>query len=147
VPTRTAPVADRPAKLRVPPRGRKRKSDITLPPAFIDKMKVVSKRDGITLFEWQRLAVLSYARHLAKPENQFEPRPLKCDACQRAFTAPRSQGDHKRLRASVNFDTDTIEILNWIADTFYYRVWSQAFEAAVKFFLGKDAPPIEPTAR
>jgi hypothetical protein len=135
-PTRTLP---RPAG------GRHTKTDITVPPSYIDAMKTVSKRDGITLFEWHRLAVLAYAKHLLV--NPIEPRPTECSACRRKFTAPRAQGEFKRLRVTVNFDQDCIDCMFWIADNFYIGTWSQAFEAAVKFFLGKDAPPLVQSAR
>lgn len=117
------------------------KTDITVPPAYYDRVRVVSKRDGIPLFEWHRLAVLAYAKELvARP---IEPRPTECAACRRPFKATRAgvgNDNLKRVRETVNFDNDTIECMRWIAGNFYHGTWSQAFEAAEKFFLGKDAP-------
>ena len=120
-----------------------RKTDITVPPAYYDRVRVVSKRDRIPLFEWHRLAVLAYAKELvARP---IEPRPTECSACRRPFKAVRAgvgNNDLKRVRETVNFDDDTITCMHWIADNFYHGTWSQAFEAAEKFFLGKDAPDL-----
>ena len=122
-----------------------KRSDITLPPAYIDAISRVAKRDGITVYEWQRLAVASYTKDLLR--QAIEPRLTACPTCLRDFKAPRAQGKFKRLRVTVNFDTDTVKMLTWIAENFYYGVWSQAFENAAKFFLGKDAPPPEAEAR
>jgi hypothetical protein len=120
------------------------KTDITVPPAYYDAVRRVSKRDGIPLFEWHRLAVLAYAKELvARP---IEPRPVECPACRRPFKATRAgvgNSDLKRVRETVNFDNDTIECMRWIAGNFYHGTWSQAFEAAERFFLGKDAPDYE----
>lgn len=140
------------AKTPHPPRKRgpkpvHRKTDITVPPAYVGVIDKVSARDRIPKFEWHRLAVHAYAKHLLDPENQFEPRPLACEACGRPFIAPRAQGGKKRLRVTVNFDGDTIVLMDWIADNFYHGVWSQAFENACKFFLGPDAPEPAKDAR
>jgi hypothetical protein len=134
-----------PPPIRRGEKARNIKTDISVPPAYIDAMRTVSKRDGITLFEWHRLAVFSYAKQLVA--HPIHPRPTKCDACQRPFTAPRAQGKFRRQRVTVNFDQDTIDMMNWIASNYYHGIWSQAFEAAVHFFLGRDAPPPEEGAR
>lgn len=119
-----------------------RKTDITLPPAYIDACKEAARKSGTPLFEWQRLVVHAYAKEMiARP---IEPRATACAACLRPFKAPRFQGDHRRLRVSVNFDTDCVELMDWLAENFYHGVWSQAFEAACRFFLGEDAPECAP---
>ena len=139
---RREPLTAKPGpKARPGPRSAHTRSDITVPPAYIDAMNKVSARDGIKLYEWQRLAVASYTKELlARP---VEARPTRCETCNRDYKAPRAQGKYRRKRVSVNFDTDTIAMLTWIADNFYHGVWSQAFENAAKFFLGKDAPKPE----
>ena len=129
----------RPKKPGPKPKGRNKKTDITLPPAFIDAIDKVSRRDRIPKFEWHRLAVFAYAKELA--QNPIEPEPTRCETCLRPYKAHRRSGDLKRLRATVNFDDDTIALMDWIADNFYNGTWSQAFEASCRFFLGKDAPP------
>lgn len=119
------------------------KTDISVPPSYYDTARVVSKRDGIPLFEWQRLAVMSYAKELlARP---IEPRPTECPACRRPYKSTRAgvgNDNLRRVRETVNFDNDTIECMHWIASNFYHGTWSQAFEASERFFLGKDAPDL-----
>lgn len=134
-------------KVPAPPKKtgpkKRRRYDVSVPPDYILAMKQGAKKIGIPEFEWHRLAVAAYAKELlVRP---IDPRPRACPACLRDFHAPRTQGDYKRLRVAMNFDADSAAYLEWIADTFYLGTWSQAFEAAVAFFLGPDAP--QPRAR
>lgn len=112
------------------------KTDITLPPGIIDKMKLAAFKAEVPMFEWQRLALKSFAKY--RMANPVEPPPTKCEACGRAFKLRRGQGDFRRVRVTVNFDAVCSDTMEWLATTYYHGTYSQAFEAAVRHFLGGD---------
>lgn len=143
---RIAPkVARPPSKPGPTPRGNRTKRDITVPPVYIDAMKKTAKKQGIGLFEWHRLALVSFVKWLTDTKEKtgkypLEPKVAVCPHCGAVQRSTRGVGRHKRVRATVNFDPDCIDMMDWIAENFFLGTWSQAFQAAVEHYLGPDAP-------
>lgn len=121
------------------PKTQKRRSDITLPPKLIDALRVEAKKADLTQAEYHRLAVRGFAKY--RLQNPVDPPLTECPACRRAFKAPRTQGNHKRLHVQTYLDEECVKLMDFLALTYYHGVFSQTFEAAVRWYMGDAAPP------
>ncbi len=113
------------------------RTDLTLPHTVTEAAVRHARDLKIPQVEYFRLSVAAYFKHcLLEP-----PKPLitKCDYCGARLNDMRTSW--KRLRLSTRLDSQTRTFIGSLADDYFARNWSRAFEASVRFFLGDRNPP------
>lgn len=110
------------------------KTDVTLPPGTINRFKAFAELRDLPVFQAQRLAIKSYAKHCIL--HPIEPEPTSCPTCGRPYRPySREPANKKRLRVTMNLDQECVDLMTWIATTRFHGTFSRAFEAAVDFFM------------
>ena len=122
---------------RPPKAGRKpvRKTDITLPKNIVADVKAAAKALGVSILEYGRLAVQSFAKFLLFNPDAVVPLPTRCEHCDRPYVTQRSKDGKNRVRVQVHFDDATNEAMLFVADNYYNGTFSRAFEGAVMHYM------------
>ncbi len=124
------------------------RKDITLPPTVADAAKAHADELGMSDQDYYNGAVVSFFQKVLIGDHTLIEPTDKCPSCGSTNNrlskpnAPPCSG-FVRIRVGVRFTDNIVKMLYTLSDDWFKGVWSHAFEASVRSYLGKLNPPPE----
>jgi hypothetical protein len=128
------------------------RKDITLPPTVAEAAQKHADELGMTDVNYYNAAILAmFQRVLTGDHGLIVPQDA-CAACgnrTKSITRPNAppESGFTRVRVGVRFTTNVSKMMLQLAEDWFGGVWSHAFEASVRGYLGKKNPPPEGKGR
>jgi hypothetical protein len=128
------------------------RKDITLPPTVAEAAQTHADELGMTDVNYYNAAIVSFFSRVLTGDHGLIVPLDACAACggkTKSITRPNAppESGFTRVRVGVRFTTNVAKMLFQLAEDWFGGVWSHAFEACVRNYLGKKNPPPEGKGR